>query len=205
MLVPILAALNLHLIAPGIFPALYFRADLVASGEWWRLFTHPFVHVSGWHLSLDGAAFLLLQAGLQEPGIARRLVFGASSAAGALAAAVLLNNETAVVGYSGLSGAGHGLMAISALELACGRAGPALRRTGLVLLAIVVVKSAVEAWTGECVLDFIHQGRVGMPVAISHAGGLVGGLLAYAAVRLGATGGARSALPRPSLATTMGP
>jgi len=179
-LVPILAALNLHLVVPGVLPPLHFRADLVAAGEWWRLLTHPFVHVSGWHLFLDGAAFLLLQAGLREPSLLRRLAFAASSAAGALAAAVLLHEETAVLGYCGLSGAAHGLMAVSALELALGRAGAGLRRAGVILLAIVAVKSGIEAWTGECVLDFIHMGRMGVPVAISHAGGLVGGLLAYA-------------------------
>jgi len=140
-LVPILAALNLHLVVPGVLPPLHFRADLVAAGEWWRLLTHPFVHVSGWHLFLDGAAFLLLQAGLREPSLLRRLAFAASSAAGALAAAVLLHEETAVLGYCGLSGAAHGLMAVSALELALGRAGAGLRRAGVILLAIVAVKS----------------------------------------------------------------
>ena len=179
-IVPIIAALNLHLVVPGVLPPLHFRWDLVAAGEWWRLLTHPFVHVSGWHLFLDGAAFLLLQSGLEDPSLVRRLAITTGSAAGALAAAVLLHEETAVLGYCGLSGAAHGLMAVSALDLALGRAGEGLQRAGVILLAIVAVKSGIEAWTGECVLDFIHMGRMGVPVAISHAGGLVGGLLAHA-------------------------
>src|SRR5204863_8756069 len=41
-----------------------FFPGAVGSGEWWRVFTHPFVHVSWYHLLLDGAAFLMLYAEL---------------------------------------------------------------------------------------------------------------------------------------------
>jgi hypothetical protein len=43
---------------------LVFFPGSLASGEWWRLVTHPLVHVSWYHLLLDGAAFLMLYAEL---------------------------------------------------------------------------------------------------------------------------------------------
>src|SRR5262245_14663245 len=58
----------------GAFPEkLVFLPDSVLSGEWWRLVTHPFVHVSWYHLLLDGTAFLLLYASLRERAWWRRV------------------------------------------------------------------------------------------------------------------------------------
>ena len=31
----------------------------VGGGQWWRLLTHPFVHVSAWHLLLDASIYIL--------------------------------------------------------------------------------------------------------------------------------------------------
>src|ERR1043166_2526392 len=45
---------------------LLFLPEAVGRGEWWRLFTHPFIHVTWLHLLLDGAAFLLLYHDLQQ-------------------------------------------------------------------------------------------------------------------------------------------
>src|SRR6478735_2634518 len=52
-----------------------FRPDAVAAGEWWRLLTHPFVHVTWYHLLLDASAFFLLYHGLLERKLGRRLVY----------------------------------------------------------------------------------------------------------------------------------
>src|SRR6476659_9595711 len=38
----------------------------VRAGEWWRLLAHPLVHVTWYHLLLDGTAFFILYHDLQQ-------------------------------------------------------------------------------------------------------------------------------------------
>ena len=55
----ILAGLNSHLIGgSGANLQVFFPAAL-RSGEWWRLFSHPFVHLTWYHLFLDAGAFFI--------------------------------------------------------------------------------------------------------------------------------------------------
>src|SRR4051812_26494304 len=51
---------NAPLLVGACWHSLIFRPDAVHHGEWWRLFTHPFVHVTWYHLLLDGIAFFTL-------------------------------------------------------------------------------------------------------------------------------------------------
>jgi hypothetical protein len=48
---------------------------------------------------------------------------------------------------------------------------------GLAALLILLGKCVFEAWTGGVCLSFLHLGNVGYPVAVCHAGGMLGGLL----------------------------
>jgi hypothetical protein len=74
----------------------------------------------------------------------------------------------------------HGLMAISAMEIIDGSsAGTRERRFGCASLALVLAKAVYEALTGRMFLEFLHFGLLGSPVAVSHAGGIFGGLLAW--------------------------
>jgi hypothetical protein len=84
-------------------------------------------------------------------------------------------------GLSGLSGIAHGVMAVSAVEMLRSKT---LRSWGCVSLAIVVFKSAYELWSGHVVFEFLHMGMCGQPIAASHAGGVIGGLIAYALFNL---------------------
>lgn len=176
-----LLLLNLHLI-PGLgalAPAPQaFSLGRFLAGEWWLTVTHPFVHVSWYHLLLDGSAFLLILAGLGERAAAKRWLFIAASAAGSLAAAQLGSPEASWLGYRGLSGAAHGLMAVSALEMA--RApGRDERTLGRILFLGTAAKCLLEALTGRCLLELFHFGLLGTPLAIAHAGGFLGGSLAW--------------------------
>ena len=153
----------------------------LANGEWWRLVTHPWVHVSWYHLLLDGAAFLMLCAELGAWNRWRRLGAIMSGALGSLLAA-LSSPIVASHGFCGLSGIAHGLMAVSALEMI--RANERYRRSaGLLALGCVVAKTLIEAFTGNVLLSFLHFGLMGSPVAACHAGGVLGGLIFWLLLR----------------------
>lgn len=155
--------------------SMIFQPAAVCSGEWWRLITHPFVHVTWYHLLLDGAAFLLLYHGLLEATVVRRLGYVAAGGAGSLLLSWLAAGAVSDSGLCGLSGIAHGLMAVSALELLANPARSLAEiRMGIVMFAAVVGKAAIEAITGQVFFEFLHFGLVGAPVAVSHAGGIVG-------------------------------
>ena len=106
---------NIPLLSGGFFDQLIYSPEKVLVGQWWRIVTHPFVHVSIYHLLLDGAAFLLLYAQLVEKSIVKRLGYLLAIHV-AVALAVTTNLSVQTVGYCGLSGLAHGLMAIWCLE-----------------------------------------------------------------------------------------
>ncbi len=161
-----------------------FRPDTVAAGEWWRIVTHPFVHITWYHLLLDASAFFLLYHGLLENRIGRRLLYVVAGAAGSLGLSWLAAPAITTQGLCGLSGIAHGLMAVSAVEMmrANARSTPEWR-IGAFTLAIVVGKAAWEAISGHVLFEFLYFNMVGSPITISHAGGTVGALLATQCLR----------------------
>lgn len=177
--VVVLVLLNLPLFAGGSTSAFAFRIDAVAAGEWWRIFTHPFVHVSWYHLLLDGAAFLALYANLLAPTRLQRLASAAICAAGSLLVAWCVSPLIGSLGLCGLSGAAHGLMALSALEmLALPGADRSTRIVALASLGGVSVKAIYELLTGHALFTGLQFGLLGTPVVACHAGGVLGGLIA---------------------------
>jgi rhomboid family GlyGly-CTERM serine protease len=173
-----LLALNLPVLFGRGSEPFSFSLEAVHNGQWWRLFSHPFVHVSWYHLLLDGAAFLTLYQSLLDPSWLRRVSFVAASAAGSLVTSWAATDLSA--GLCGLSGVAHGLMAVSAIELVANfPSGSSERRVGWISLGLVLAKAGCEALTGQMFLGFLHFGLLGTPVAVSHAGGVLGGLAAW--------------------------
>jgi len=84
----ILLLLNWPLLHGACNSAMIFLPSPVRQGEWWRLLTHPFVHVTWFHLLLDGAAFFLLYNDLAEHHWTKR--FGWVFASAALLAIIWL-------------------------------------------------------------------------------------------------------------------
>jgi rhomboid family GlyGly-CTERM serine protease len=186
----LLLALNLPTLAGDPLISLVFQPDALKRGEVWRLLTFPFIHVSWYHLLLDGAAFLLLYRSLQQPILAIRLLYVIAAGTMSLCMAWLLDPALAQRGLCGLSGVDHGLMAISSLEMiASGPPRTAERRLGLIALAVLLLKSAFEAVTGSALLGFLHFGLMGHPVAVVHAGGVLGGILAFGLAHLSSSVG----------------
>ena len=168
---------NTSLLAGEWNHAWAFSPSRVAAGEWWRLLTHPFVHVSWYHLLLDGAAFLMLYTEMSAWSRRQRLMAVLSCAFGSLVAA-LSSPIVAGNGFCGLSGIAHGLMVLSALGMVRGKER-AQRCAGWIALSCVIAKALLEAITGDVLLSFVHMGLMGSPVAACHAGGVVGGVLAW--------------------------
>lgn len=176
----LLLCINLPLLFGQRFSSFAFMPDSVSAGAWWRILTHPFAHVSWYHLLLDGSAFILLYHGLSERSWTRRAAYAAICALGSLAVS-MLSPAMATGGLCGLSGAAHGLMAVSALETASMKTGSnALRRAGIIGLCLVVGKSIIEAVTGQVMFSYLHFGDLGTPLTLSHAGGTLAGIIAFA-------------------------
>jgi len=176
----LLLILNAVAILTGSVGCFTYLPGALVTGEWWRILTHPFVHVTWYHLLLDGAAFLALYASLANRTAFERLLFVSGGAAGSLLLSLVAWPPLGRQGLCGLSGIAHGLMAVSGMEMIRSHGGTA-GRIGWISLAIVCTKSVVEALTGHVLFASFHFGMVGAPVAVCHLGGVLGGFAAYAA------------------------
>jgi rhomboid family GlyGly-CTERM serine protease len=178
-----LLVINLPMLSGNLNYTYSFFPDRVAAGEWWRILTHPFAHISLYHLAIDASAFILLYQGLSERSWGRRLFYGIFCALGSLAVA-MLSPAMAAGGLCGLSGAAHGLMAIGALEIIGSETTDrTLRNMGIFTFWLVVGKSIIETVTGKVIFAFLHLGNVGTPLTLCHAGGVLAGIAAYLIVR----------------------
>lgn len=159
---------------------LNFLPEAVTGGQWWRLLTGFFVHISPYHLLIDSAAFMLLWHGLEEPRALVRLRHFLCAAAGSLLLPLMLSQQIYEIGLCGLSGIDCGLMAVTALELRHDRARKAI---GNLVLGLLVLKCGWELVSGKALLMSWHLGDVGVPIVATHAGGMLGGLLSGWMVR----------------------
>lgn len=52
----------------------------------------------------------------------------------------------------------------------------------MITFAVVVSKSIYETISGHVLFEFMHLGLCGFPIAASHAGGVLGGIVAFSAM-----------------------
>ena len=172
----IILIFNLHLLSKNFsFSFIFLPSDFIG-GKWWLLFTHPFVHLTWYHLFLDAGAFLLLYSGIKERSTLRKISYIIICGACSLSAALLFSPLIYTTGLCGLSGIAHGLMAVSALEMMQEKEN---FRFGLLCFLAVAVKSIYEIINGSVLFSFMHLGLCGYPLAPCHAGGVVGGIFAF--------------------------
>jgi len=174
---------NLPLLHGTCAVELIFLPSRVAAGEWWRVFTHFFVHVSWYHLLLDAPAFLMLYQGLDKRQWFERLGYLLACGAGSVLVSLYVTPMVQTHGLCGLSGIAHGLMAISALDVVTTATDKTVRRAGILTLVVVLLKSIIEAATGHVVFEALHFGALGTPIAVCHAGGVLGGLIVWMLAR----------------------
>lgn len=174
--IALLAMVNLPLLRGQVRMGWIFLPEAVELGQWWRIFTYPLVHLSWYHLLLDAGGFLLLYTCLEEKRIPAKASYLIGASAGSLLLSIAMEPSISLQGLSGLSGIAHGLMAITALEMLRHRAQ---LTWGVISLFVVAAKSAYELWSGQVLFEFMHMGLCGQPMATSHAGGVMGGLLSF--------------------------
>ncbi len=176
---------NLHLLGISDPTALVFFPRAVIGGEYWRLFTHAWAHVSSYHLLLDATAFLSLYHALGRLPRAARLGGMLASLFGSVLIAWWASPEVAILGLCGLSGTAHGLMALVCLQriktTAHGSWESCIFAAALVG---VVAKCLIEILAGGALLASWHFGLIGTPIVICHAGGLLGALAFWSARHL---------------------
>ncbi len=177
----LLLILNIPLLSGTWNYPFTFLPSAVAAGEWWRVFTAPFVHISFYHLLVDGVAFALLYSSIAQWRLGKRLVLLSATTSGGLLIPLWVDPAIQQVGLCGMSGVAHGLMAVCALDLISAGEQKA-RRIGLISFAVVFVKCAAEAISGRLIFDFVHFGNVGLPIVTCHAGGMLGALIVAAVV-----------------------
>ncbi len=178
----VICIINIPMLFGHQFYNYIFSPAEVGAGEWWRVITYPFIHVSWYHLLLDVGAFMLLYHGILEPSWLKRVLYVVFCAIGSLGIS-MLSPEIFDGGLCGLSGIAHGLMAVSALEIATSSADIKLQRIGIIGLWVVVIKSIIEVLTGKVMFAFLHLGDVGTPLTICHAGGVLTGIIAFVVLR----------------------
>jgi len=172
----VLVFCNIHLLRGAGAPSLLFSPAAFFSGEWWRLLTHPFVHVTWYHLFLDAGAFFLLYTGLEDRRISRKISYVVACGACSLVTALFCSPLVRIQGLCGLSGIANGLMAVSGLEMMRTKENFWL---GLMSFSLVVAKSIYEVIAGDVFFSFMHLGLCGTPVAACHAGGVLGAIAMF--------------------------
>lgn len=167
---------NLHLLSKIYSFSFIFLPSNFTDGKWWLLFTHPFVHLTWYHLFLDAGAFLLLYSGLKERSTLRKISCVIICGASSLSAALLFSPAIYTNGLCGLSGIAHGLMAVSGLEMMEEKEN---FNFGLLCFLAVTFKSIYEIINGSVLFSFMHLGLCGYPLAPCHAGGVIGGIFVF--------------------------
>lgn len=162
-----------------------FYPSLVRQGEWWRVFTGLFAHISWYHLLLDGLPFFLVYLSLDEKRILYRLLYFIMAGAGSLLAGIWFSPLVPEVGLRGLSGITYGITALGALEMVFHekKKDKTDKIIGVAVLTFLLIMVAYETTTGKFLFSFLLFGMVGTPILVCHAGGIAGAIIAYAIVK----------------------
>ena len=184
LLVGLLLLTNYPLFFGGNTTRWAFYPGLVKQGEWWRVLTGLFAHVTWYHLLLDGLPFFLVYLSLDEKRILCRLFYVMMAGTGSLLAGIWFSPLVPEVGLRGLSGITYGITALGALEMVFHEKKDKTDKIiGAVIFAFLILMVASETITGKFLFSFLLFGMVGTPILVCHAGGIAGSVIAYAVVK----------------------
>jgi rhomboid family GlyGly-CTERM serine protease len=156
----------------------------IAAGQWWRLITAHFVHLTFRHAALDLGGLVLLWALFARDLRPLQWTVVILAAVAAIDCGLWLR-DPAIVWYLGLSGVLHGVLAAGAF-VRIRRGDP----EGWVLAGLLLAKVTYEQMHGQ--MPFAGD----MPVVVdAHLYGVVGGLAAAILLALAPAGRRGSAPP----------
>ncbi len=142
------------------------------ASQFYRFITHPFLHISWYHLALDGVAFFFLYTMISKVAKERLLIFFIALA-GSVIGALWGTEGTLPQGLCGLSGVAHGIIIWISLSMMKKEKQSWERWLGAGSLLFTLVKSLYEIYTGEVFFASLHTGNVGTPVVSCHFGSVV--------------------------------
>lgn len=183
LLLGLLVLVNYPLILDGNTDRWAFYPGPVKEGEWWRIITCFFAHITWYHLILDGLPFFLVYLSLDEKRLFQRFFYVISAAAGSLLAGIWFSPQVQVAGLRGFSGITYGITTIGILELVF-RKERTDKIVGSTFLFLMFLLVGYEVLTGKFLFDFLLFGMVGTPILVCHAGGISGAVLAYFLIKL---------------------
>lgn len=172
---------NSHLVFKSLGAGMVYFPGIFGVDGLIRLLFHPFVHVSGYHFLLDAGAFVLLYFGLEEDRAVHKATYVLIPGIMSFISVNMLSAADIANGFCGLSGIAHGLMAVWGLEMIFSGKS---KIASLIILGIIICKTSYELISGQPLFSSMHLGQIGQPIPASHAGGVVGGMLSFALIRL---------------------
>jgi rhomboid family GlyGly-CTERM serine protease len=175
----IVVLVNFQLFEPHGNQIFYLHIPSILNGEVWRLFTHPFAHMSFYHLATDFVVFLVLfremKANSKIP-IYKIILF--CWVVSSLAAVISLPIY-GLTTFGGLSGINYGLLIYFCLHQALANENIIIFRSGCFLICnLLILKQILECCFRLSLFQDVHYGYVGTPIIESHSGGMIAGLIA---------------------------
>ena len=169
------SAVAVYLI-PGASAWLIFDRAAIGDGEWWRVVTGSWVHLSISHLVYDGIAVLIAGWLLERDGAPLWSIVLASASTVGLAVLIGLPE---IARYGGFSGIAYALVAYLALSGL--RERDAWRWLCATTLLILVAKLSYELSTGRFLL--VPAGDEIVAVPLAHAVGVAMACVAFSIAR----------------------
>jgi len=171
----VLAFFNWRLLQGGHAESFVVTKTALADGEWWRLLTAPFVHLTWYHILSDVSTCLCFYASMGERRVAIRLLYFTAAALGGTLTGFALGNLSATVPLCGLSSVVYAMLAISGINLIRNHGRLRLfRNVGILFVAYAIMSTSIEAATGV-LLDPVSAGIVALqPVLNAVWHGLTG-------------------------------
>ncbi len=172
---------NGHLFQGQLPNLLNYDHGKVIAGEWWRILTYSFAHVSWYHLVLDVSATLLLWQEVNHLATKTKLALVAYISMMVLSISVLFSPYLVTTGLCGLSGLAHGLGVFTGLlkmkkGFGAKTARSSLGYSGLLLSGAIIIKCIYEVYYRQVLFGNFHLLDLGFPIVHAHLGGAVGGL-----------------------------
>ena len=172
---------NGHLFQGQLPNLLNYDHGKVIAGQWWRIITYSFAHISWYHLILDVSATLLLWQEVKYLTAKTKLALISYISMMVLLISILFSPYLTTIGLSGLSGLAHGLgVFVGFLKMEKSFEAKIDRSrfsySGLLLSGSIIIKCIYEVFYGQALFSSLHRFDLGFPIVHAHLGGAVGGL-----------------------------